>query len=127
MEDDKIEKYKYKMPDDTNLDYFLEHADEMIEDTEHVLDSWWISGLKKKAFRTKYEDYVNWKLKLWDKAHAEHNYAITMGGLFFVIPGEFEDQELYRLEHDYCAATGRWDFFVWEDIPEEQRKWYLEE
>ncbi len=122
----KSKEYKYKNPVSANVDYFLEHAEEMIADTEHVLDPVVINIIELKAYDHKYEAYIQRSVDLWRKAHVEHDMMFGRGK-FYLSPGETEPQAKYRMAHEYCEATGHWDLFVWEDIPEDQRDWYIKE
>lgn len=126
MIENKAKNYRYKKPVSANVDYFLEHAEEMIADTEHVLNPTFINIIELDADGHKYEAYIQRSVDLWRKSHVEHDMMFGRGK-FYLSPGETDLQAGYRMAHDYCEATGRWDFFVWEDIPEDQRDWYIKE
>lgn len=103
-----------------NYDYFLEHAEEIINDTVHILNPFpmeFLGCLSEKDHKKHDEIYLYYqRLK---ETHQEM-WMMFGRGNWFMKPGETDEAEaLNRVNHEYCEATGRWDLYVWgtgEDI-----------
>lgn len=121
MTENKVDEYKYKKPVSANLEYFLEHAEEIIEETEHVLDPDVIKIIELKSHHHKEKNYLHWCIKAWRRNHVHHNMAFGRGK-FYLSPGESELQAEYRMAHEYCEGTGHWDLFIWKDMPEDEKE-----
>lgn len=106
--------YKDKIAIAVNYDYFLEHAEEIINDTEHILNPYAIGVLAhlSKEDHERYED-LYWYYQKLKETHKEM-WMMFGRGDWFMKPGETDrNKALDRVDHEYCEATGRWDLFIW--------------
>lgn len=113
-----VDKMKGKKVVDINIPYFLEHAEEIINNTGVVLNPYTMKLLKYP------EDgrYAGFYHMIEKKQIDSGNWGAFRRPEYYTKPGETENQALNRIDHEYCEATGHWDLFVWEDIPKDKKK-----
>lgn len=119
---ENIMDYSNKRPvGGLNVDYFLEHAEEILNDTEHLYDPYYFIALRYSENET--ARYYALKL---EKTH--RNIWMAFGrNNSFMNPGETSrTKALDRVTREYCEATGHWDMYNWIDIkdhpyPEEEK------
>ena len=109
--------YENKKVIDVNLDYFLEHAEEIINDTEHILNPYSVRILEFVSEETHEKcEQLRWYYYQLEKTHKEM-WMMFGRGNWFMRPGETDrNKALNRVDHEYCEATGRWDLYIWADI-----------
>lgn len=104
-----------------NVDYFLEHAEEIINDTEHLSNPYDFGVLRiddDSLVRHYYHELEKTHRSMW-MAFGRNNS--------FINPGETSySKALDRVTREYCEATGHWDMYNWIDIkdhpyPEEEK------
>lgn len=118
--------YKDKITIGVNPDYFLEHAEEIINDTEHILNPYSIRYLENNSMK-KHKRYVEIHMAYQKLKETHQEMWMMFGrGNWFMKPGETdENKALNRIDHEYCEATGRWDLYIWgtkEDLEKRKRK-----
>lgn len=96
-----------------NLSYFLKHADEIINNTDVLLNQ-----------RITYmipPEYYPYVTALNRKHIGESgNWYIFGRNQSFKKPGETAGEAYARIDHEYCEATGHWDLYEWEEIPKDE-------
>ena len=103
---------KIRIPGVLNIDYLLEHADDIINNTSVLLDHR-ITHMIPSELST-----------LAEAIRRKHsaNWMAFGRSQTFINPGETEAEAYARINLEYCEATGHWDLFIWEDVPEESLK-----
>lgn len=119
---ENITDYSNKRPiGGLNVDYFLEHAEEIINDTEHLSNPYDFGVLRiddDSLVRHYYHELEKTHRSMW-MAFGRNNS--------FMNPGETSySKALDRVTREYCEATGHWDMYNWIDIkdhpyPEEEK------
>lgn len=93
-----------------NIDYFLEHFEEILNNTDVLL--------------TPIDSFLRWKgydyhAEAIKRKHGA-NWSIFGRGDRFINPGECAWEAYRRIDREYCEATGHWDLFEWEEMTEEE-------
>ena len=102
-----------------NVDYFLEHAEEIINDTEHLSNPYDFSALKFDD-----NEMVRYYYRELEKTHREMWMAFGRGNTFMNPDETDEEKALDRVTREYCEATGHWDMYNWIEIDYDH---YIEE
>lgn len=105
-------KYENKKIVGMNYKYFIDHAEEIINDTEHMLGPWYLPfGGAYSEDEKKYPRLTYYIRKFWEN---HMGLLYEWGGYARVL----DDESYVKLGHDtnrkYCEDTGRWDLFIWE-------------
>lgn len=98
--------YEGKIAMAVNCDYFLEHAEEIINDTEHILNPYAVGVLGHISK----EDHEEWELIRWYYRRLEETHKemwLMFGrGNWFMRPSETDrNKALDRVDREYCEAT----------------------
>lgn len=108
---------KIKVVVGLNIPYFLEHAEEIINNTDVLLPY-----IPFTALSLEYGDY-------FEALKRKHLHETGKWNAFgrsqtFINRGESEWGAMRRVEREYCEATGHWDLFIWKelDVPESHLK-----
>lgn len=94
-----------------NVDYFLEHAEEIINDAEHLSNPYDFSALKFDD-----NEMVRYYYRELEKTHREMWMAFGRGNTFMNPDETDEEKALDRVTREYCEATGHWDMYNWIEI-----------
>lgn len=111
-EEEVITDYSNKRPiGGINVDYFVEHAEEIINDTEHLSNPYDFNALKFDD-----REMAQYYYRQLEKTHREMWMAFGRNNSFMK-PGETHvGKALDRVTREYCEATGHWDMYNWVDI-----------
>ena len=91
--------------------FFLEHAEEIINDTEHLSNPYDFSALKFDD-----NEMVRYYYRELEKTHREMWMAFGRGNTFMNPDETDEEKALDRVTREYCEATGHWDMYNWIEI-----------
>ncbi|MCQ2738585.1 MAG: hypothetical protein MJ224_08270 [archaeon] len=100
-----------KLTKGLNRDYLKEHADDIINNTDVLLNPYCITFLKYSP-----DPELELIYYLINEKHKD-NFRLFGRGNYFMKPGETRGEALARVDLEYCEATGHWDLFKWEEVP----------
>ena len=96
-----------------NINYFVDHAEDIINNTSVLVPEWLFSFLKLEEN----PDYrYLWKALQKKQLHESGNWYIFGRGDRWIGPGETWEEAEDRIVREYCEATGHWDLFIWEEV-----------
>ncbi|WP_295612115.1 hypothetical protein [uncultured Methanobrevibacter sp.] len=97
-----------------NIDYLVDHAEEIINNTDVLFPYWqWLSS--KKSTDGEDLQYI-WKAIERKQQYESGNWNIFGRGDRWIYPGETDQEAEDRIVREYCEATGHWDLFIWEEV-----------
>ena len=96
-----------------NKEYFLKHAQEIINNVSVLLPEWLFLGIDHcDDADLRYFGKLLYRKHL----HESGNWYIFGRGDRWIRPGETWDEAEDRIVREYCEATGHWDLFIWEEV-----------
>lgn len=104
-----------KRADLININYLINHAEEIINNTDVLFPEWLIASIE-------YSDDENLRF-IWKCMYQKHqvesgNWYIFGRGDPWIGPGETWQEAEDRIVREYCEATGHWDLFIWKEVKE---------
>jgi hypothetical protein len=107
-----MKMYRGKRVIGLNIPYLMAHDLEIINDTSVLLNE---NHFRKLQFSD------DPKLRLfWDGLKRKHLYESGNWNIFadegrFTGPNESIEDAYDRIDREYCAKTGRWELFIWDE------------
>lgn len=99
-----------------NIPYLLDHADEIINNTDVLLPEWILHATETPDDGDVLKDI--WNRMRQKHLHESGNWYIFGRGNRWIGPNETEDEAEDRVVREYCEATGHWDLFIWKEVKE---------
>ena len=99
-----------------NINYLLDHADEVINNTDVLLPEWILWATESYDDGAVLKDI--WKRMRKKHLHESGNWYIFGRGDRWIGPGETWEEAEDRIVREYCEATGHWDLFIWKEVKE---------
>lgn len=99
-----------------NINYLINHAEEIINNTTVLFPEWLYRRSKNSTDGNILQD-------IWRRMYQKHqiesgNWYIFGRGDRWIGPGETWEEAEDRIVREYCEATGHWDLFIWKEVKE---------
>lgn len=107
----KIDDYSNMRPVGFNTDYFLEHAEEIINDTEHLSNPYDFGALRFDS-----NEMARYYYHRLEETHRGMWMAFSRSNTFMRHDETDYEEALDRVTREYCEATGHWDMYNWVEI-----------
>lgn len=102
-----------KRAEGINIDYFLKHSEDIINNTDVLLPEWLFWGWNISDDKKLREFWI----RLVEKHRNESgNWFIFSHKEDWIMPYEICQEARDRIVIKYCESTGHWDLFLWEEI-----------